>query len=97
MSVAEEFLKQGGTEMACMSTTETFKVARVFAKVGLVPNALLLKVQSTSHMDCGADVSWLSMYPEEKEVLFPPLTYLLPVGEPVVEDGCTIITVQPRF
>jgi hypothetical protein len=95
--VAEEFLKQGGTEMACMSTTETQTVARTFAKVGEVDHPLLLKVQSTSLMDCGADIGWLSMYPEEKEVLFPPLTYLLPVGEPVVEDGCTIITVQPRF
>jgi len=37
------------------------------------------------------------MYPEEKEVLFPPLTYLCPVGEPVLENGCTVITVQPSF
>jgi hypothetical protein len=48
-------------------------------------------------MSCGADIQWLSMYPEEAEVLFPPLTYLLPVGEPVVEDGYTVITVQPHF
>ena len=79
--------------MACMSTTETQMVARTFAKVGEVDHPLL----STSLVDCGADIGWLSMYPEEREVLFPPLTYLLPVGEPVVEDGCTAITVQPRF
>jgi hypothetical protein len=96
-TVSDGFMKRGGTEMGCMSTTETQTVARTFAKVGEVDHPLLLKVQSTSLMDCGADIGWLSMYPEEREVLFPPLTYLLPVGEPVVEDGCTVITVQPRF
>jgi hypothetical protein len=72
-------------------------VACGFAQVGTVAFPLLLKVQSTSLMDCGADIKWLSMYPDEAEVLFPPLTYLLPIGEPVVENGCTVITVQPRF
>jgi hypothetical protein len=97
MSVAEEFLKQGGTEMACMSTTEYLAVARKFAKVGKVANPLLIKVESNSLMNCGADISWLSMYPEEAEVLFPPLTFLRPMGKPVVEDGCTVIVVQPYF
>ena len=98
MGMGDEFLRQGGTEMACMSTTEDLQVARTtFAKVGAVDNPLLMKVQCTSLMDCGADISWLSMYPGEKEVLFPPLTFLLPVGEPVVENGVTVITVQPRF
>jgi Ran GTPase-activating protein (RanGAP) involved in mRNA processing and transport/GTPase SAR1 family protein len=98
MAVSDEFMAQGGTEMGCMSTTEDIAVAHQFAKVGQRPNPLLLKVVATSLMDCGADLGWLSMYPEEKEVLFPPLTYLRPtVGEPVLEDGCTVITVQPRF
>jgi hypothetical protein len=98
MGVADSFLKQGGTEMGCMSTTQDLQVARIkFAKVGVVDHPLLIKVQSTSLMDCGAELGWLSMYPEEREVLFPPLTYLRPIGEPVVEDGCTVITVQPQF
>ena len=97
MDVTEEFLERGGTEMACVSTTPERTVARKFAKVGEVANPLLIKVESTSLMDCGADISWLSMYPEEKEVLFPPLTYLRPVSGPVIENGCTVITVQPQF
>ena len=97
MAVSDEFMAQGGTEIGCMSTSESIAVARMFAKVGKTANPLLLKVEATSLMDCGADIGWLSMYPEEKEVLFPPLTYLRPVGEPVLEDGCTVITVQPRF
>jgi hypothetical protein len=97
MAVSDEFMAQGGTEIGCMSTSESIAVARMFAKVGKTANPLLLKVEATSLMDCGADIGWLSMYPAEKEVLFPPLTYLRPVGEPVLEDGCTVITVQPRF
>lgn len=31
-------------------------------------------------LECGADISFLSVYPEEKEVLYPPLTYLEPVS-----------------
>ena len=89
MGVPAPFLAQGGTEVGCMSTTEDVAVARRFAKVGERPNPLLLRVECTSLMDCGADIAWLSMYPEEREVLFPPLTYLRPVGQPVVEDGCT--------
>ena len=98
VTVADDFKRRGGTELGCMSTTETFPVARTFAKVGQVANPLLIKVESKSLMDCGASISWLSLYPEEEEVLFPPLTFLRPIGEPVVdEDGCTVITVQPQF
>jgi tRNA A-37 threonylcarbamoyl transferase component Bud32 len=109
MGAEEDFFKEGGTEMGCMSTTEDEAVARNFAKVlGFTKegeeqhNPLLLKVETTSHMDCGSDISWLSMYPEEKEVLFPPLTYLKPEsmsGQAVGSDphDCTVITVRPQF
>jgi hypothetical protein len=98
MAVSQEFMNRGGTELGCMSTTQDRALAETkFAKVGEQPNPLLLKVEAASLMNCGADIQWLSMYPEEKEVLFPPLTYLLPVGKPVVEGECTVITVQPTF
>jgi hypothetical protein len=99
MGVTEEFLAQGGTEMACMSTTAFRAVARTFAKVGEVDFPLLLKVESKGLMCCGASIAWVSMYPEEQEVLFPPLTYLRPVRDQceVMEDGCKIITVEPHF
>ena len=31
-------------------------------------------------MTTGADVQWLSAFPGEAEVLYPPLTYLRPTG-----------------
>jgi hypothetical protein len=111
MGVGEGFLKQGGTEMACMSTTEDEGVARTFAKVRGAhnvkpgdeqPNPLLLKVEAGNMYDCGADLQWLSMYPDEKEVLFPPLTYMKATHIAGAAVGshppdCTIITVTPRF
>ena len=30
-------------------------------------------------MDKGADVSWLSAYPKEKEVIYPPLSFMQPL------------------
>ena len=38
-------------------------------------------------VDRGADLSWLSQYPGEKEVLFAPLTGMEVIGEPRVENG----------
>ena len=38
-------------------------------------------------VDRGADISWLSQYPEESEVLYPPLTAYEVIGEPRTEHG----------
>ncbi len=35
--------------------------------------------QVDSPMDMGADVSWLSVFPTEKEVLYLPFTFLKPI------------------
>ena len=40
-------------------------------------------------VDRGADISWLSQYPHEKEVLFPPLTGVQVLGMHV--DGSTLV------
>lgn len=72
-----EFEASGGTESAPMSTTTDPKVAIGYA---LGQNSLLFKVRTDGFMDCGADVDFLSAFPNEKEVLYPPLTYLKPTG-----------------
>ena len=94
LNVPPDLLVQGGVEAACMSTSEDLNVVAAYAKSS-VPLLFRLKIESP--MELGSDISWLSMYPEEKEVLFPPLTYLRPVGAPMLENGCTVITVHPRF
>ena len=62
--------------MGCMSTTSSRDVAKDFAASDC---PLLFKFMSRSFMSHGADISFLSVYPEEREVLYPPLTFLRPI------------------
>lgn len=97
LQITEEFLKTGGTEMACMSTTSSRKVAEEFA---LSDSPLLFKFVSKSFMSHGADISFLSVYPGEKEVLYPPLTYLRPIKLSEETIGTTVYRVaevEPVF
>ena len=49
-------------------------------------------------MELGADISWVSMFPGEAEVLYPPLTYLKPMFKQEIRNlGGTVITVKPSF
>ena len=73
MTVMGDFIEHGGTEMACMSTSEIKEEALKFAAS---KHPMLLQFEVETSVQCGADISWLSMYPDEKEWLFPPLTFL---------------------
>jgi hypothetical protein len=75
--IADDFLTQGGTEMAFMSTTSDLNVA---VRYSISPHSLLFKIAPTSFMTMGASVQWLSAFPGEAEILYPPLTYLRPSG-----------------
>jgi hypothetical protein len=49
-------------------------------------------------MSCGADVSWLSVYPAEAEILYPPLTYLKYVKTtPIKNSNGFVVEVKPSF
>ena len=76
-AVPEDFMQQGGTELAPMSTTADLAVAMEYSAS---KNPVLLRLATTSFMDRGADISFLSAFPSEKEVLYPPLTFLAPTG-----------------
>ena len=100
--VTEEFERLGGTELGFMSTTSD---ARVAVRYSLSHHALLLKVVVPDFMALGADLQWLSVFPGEAEVLYPPLTYLRPTGRAdhvtVDRDGAevnfTVVEVTPSF
>ena len=68
------------------------------ARRGFAP-AVLLKLVVDGPENCGADLAWLSMYAGEREVLFPPLTYLKCCDIETVDrrHQRTIITVRPSF
>jgi len=80
MTLAESFTddQQGGTEIAPMSTTTKFKVA---AQYGASSDSLLFKLKVNNYLQLGADLQWLSAFPSEAEVCYPPLTYLEPTGK----------------
>lgn len=97
MTLSMAFLKQGGTECACMSTSSSMDVAIEFSESDC---PLIFKFQSNSFMSQGADISFLSVYPEEKEVLYPPLTYLRPICanmETIGGEDVLVAHVEPIF
>ena len=59
----------GAVDFAFISTTLDRDVARAYARTG----GILFEIQQ-GLVDRGCDVSWLSQYPFEREILFAPLT-----------------------
>ena len=81
MQVTEEFRNKGGTEYAPMSTTTDVEVACGYAvRKGKTDGALLMKIVTENNLQRGADLTFLSMYPGEQEILYPPLTFMQPTG-----------------
>jgi hypothetical protein len=59
---------------------------------------LIFRIVSDDFMSCGADVSWLSVYPAEKEILYPPLTFLKYDGTtPILNSTGVVVDVKPSF
>ena len=74
LGITGEFMTKGGTDFACVSTTAHQAIAvHNFASSAL---PLVFKVVTKNCLSRGADISFLSVYPTEQEVLSPPLTYL---------------------
>ena len=61
----------GGVEMGFMSTSTSQEAAMEYARYSKIKLIFEIKQGMVAR---GADVSWLSMYPSEEEVLFSPLT-----------------------
>ena len=77
----------------------------VAVRYSLSQQSLLFKVTVPDFMTMGADVQWLSAFPSEREILYPPLTYLKPTGRkqivPVERKGerflFTVVEVHPQL
>ena len=70
-------MQEGGTELGFMSTTTDLSVA---VKYSLSATSLIFKIVPSNFMSAGADISWLSAFPQESEILYPPLTFIEPTG-----------------
>ena len=82
LRVTDDFLAHGGTELGFMSATRRLEVAVRYALSRAEEDQalLLLKILVPSFVSSGADLGWVSAFPHEGEVLFPPLTFLQPTG-----------------
>ena len=78
VKVADDFLRNGGTELAFMSATKDLNIA---VRYSLSQHSLLFKITPSDFMSVGADLQWLSVFPDESEILYPPLTYMRPTGK----------------
>jgi hypothetical protein len=60
-----------------MSTTTDPAIAVGYAiRKGVTNGALLMKMKTANNLQRGAGVKWVSMFQEEEEVVFPPLTFM---------------------
>jgi serine/threonine protein kinase len=97
MKFSDEFSTEGGTELAPMSTTTDVSVAISYAIKKDTRSALLFRFVTRNNLERGADVQWLSMFPNESETLFPPLTFIQKTrseGRVVQHNGVTVSVVE---
>ena len=84
-----EFKKHGGTELAPMSTSAHKSIAMSYAgsQRGLVMSF------ATRGLSRGVEIHEFSVYPKEREFLYPPLTYMLfdETRQVTNEDDCTVV------
>ncbi len=76
-----------------MSTTSNIRNAVAY---GMGKNSIIFKIVTRNLLQRGAKLEWLSVFPAEEEILFPPLTYLQPTGRiQVIEiHKCTFSIVE---
>jgi hypothetical protein len=95
LELTDEFIQNGGTEFGCMSTSTDKDIVAGYADSA---HPLIFRVISDGFMSCGADISWLSLYPNEAEILYPPLTYLKFVRKvPIKNSSGFVVDVKPSF
>ena len=84
-----------------LGVCRSWQVAVEYATRGASSASLVLKLRTEDFMERGADLSFLSAFPAEREFLYPPLTYLQPTGEVQklrVDDATfTVVDVEPTF
>uniref|UniRef100_A0A7S2IMZ8 NAD(P)(+)--arginine ADP-ribosyltransferase n=1 Tax=Haptolina brevifila TaxID=156173 RepID=A0A7S2IMZ8_9EUKA len=99
VELPDDFRSMGGTEFAPMSTSSNVRVALDYSDKA--EKRLLMKVATSSFMERGADLRFLSAFPREVEFLYPPLTYLEFTGreERIVEGEVeyTVVEVKPHI
>jgi hypothetical protein len=99
VQLTQEFVEQGGTEFAPMSTPKNLDIALGFAGQGQC--SLVLKFEIEGFINLGADIAFLSQHEGEQEYLYPPLTHIRVIGDPKMEamdsQEVLVVRVVPSF
>ena len=99
LRMPKAFQADGGTELAACSTTRDISVALLYSRGAA--ESILLRIVARSFMQLGGDLQYLSAFPQEKELLFPPLTFMQPTGRRAkIRHGCQVLNVlevEPQF
>jgi hypothetical protein len=91
--VPNQYNVRGGIETAFMSTTRDRDVACQYATSGSGAPGVVFSIRQ-GMIDRGADISWLSQYPHEEEILFGPLTGL-EVRSSRIDGSLVMVEVSP--
>ena len=85
-------------QLGPMSTTTDIGTAAAYSISSM---SLIFKIVTKNKLQRGADLQWVSAFPAEAEILYPPLTYLQPTGSTqVIEVDAhrfTIVEVTPTL
>ena len=92
--VDSSFVEKGGTELGCMSTSTSQSMAEDYAQSD---QPLLFRIISISFMSRGADITWLSVYPNEQEILYPPISYLKFLKQTIQHSTRFVIDMEPEI
>ena len=79
VKVGDKFEDHAGTELPPMSSTTDLGIASGYA-YGDSKSSIIFRIITKNRLQRGADLQWLSAFPNESEVLFSPLTYMQPTG-----------------
>ena len=93
LKMTDDFARVGGTELAPMSTTSELATA---VRYGMSRNSLIFRIVTRNNLERGSDISHISVFPTESEVLFAPLTFLQPTGRSQILKlgGITVTVVE---
>jgi hypothetical protein len=85
-------------QLAPMSTTTDIQTAVSYS---ISNESLIFRIVTKNKLQRGADLQWLSAFPAEEEILYPPLTYLQPTGRTQIiqleKYRFTILEVSPTL
>ena len=83
--------------MSSIKSCGLVQVARRYSGVNEGREATIFKLL-LGKKSLGADISWLSQFAGEAEMLFPPRAHLQVVGEPVLgSEGVSVVTLRPTL